>query len=361
VTTLRVHELTSVDALEGLAPEWSALVARSPGATPFQRPEWLLPWTRTFRPCWPRVLAVREGGHLVALAPLFLYLRDGERVLAPLGAGISDYLDVLVEDGRAGPALAALFAHLAADGSGWAALDLPDLSPASPLLRAPVPAGWDGPAVPHDACPVLTLPPPGGLAAAVPARQLARWRRARRRAARAGPLRLEVADAAGLDEALAALLRLHAARWSSLHQAGVLADPAVQAFHREAAPGLLRRGTLRLYTLRLGSEVAAALYALVEGSAAYCYLQGFDPAHAELSPGLLVVGEVLADLAGRGIRSVDFLRGREPYKHAWGACDRLTFRRELRPGRALAGPPGPAGAAGAAGAARAAPAAARPG
>jgi hypothetical protein len=39
-----VEEITTMDALERLRWEWSELWTRSPAATPFQSPEWLLPW-----------------------------------------------------------------------------------------------------------------------------------------------------------------------------------------------------------------------------------------------------------------------------------------------------------------------------
>src|SRR2546423_3268063 len=41
-----VEELTTTAALESLQPEWDRLWSRSPRATPFQSPAWLLPWWR---------------------------------------------------------------------------------------------------------------------------------------------------------------------------------------------------------------------------------------------------------------------------------------------------------------------------
>jgi CelD/BcsL family acetyltransferase involved in cellulose biosynthesis len=75
----------------------------------------------------------------------------------------------------------------------------------------------------------------------------------------------------------------------------------------------------------------AALYGFQERETFYCYMQGFDSAHAGLSPGVMLVGGVIEDLTRRGVKRVDFLRGREPYKYWWGARDREAFRRTLAP------------------------------
>ncbi len=59
--------------LESLRPEWSELWNHSPRATPFQSPEWLLPWTRHLFGGGD-ILAMTsrdETGRLIGLAPLF--------------------------------------------------------------------------------------------------------------------------------------------------------------------------------------------------------------------------------------------------------------------------------------------------
>jgi CelD/BcsL family acetyltransferase involved in cellulose biosynthesis len=58
----------------------------------------------------------------------------------------------------------------------------------------------------------------------------------------------------------------------------------------------------------------------------YCYLQGFDPEFRDFSPGAQLVGAVIEDAIREQKRAVDFLRGAESYKYAWGARDQITFR-----------------------------------
>jgi CelD/BcsL family acetyltransferase involved in cellulose biosynthesis len=41
---LEISEIDSQQALEALGPEWRALWERIGDSTPFQSPEWLIPW-----------------------------------------------------------------------------------------------------------------------------------------------------------------------------------------------------------------------------------------------------------------------------------------------------------------------------
>jgi len=78
--------------------------------------------------------------------------------------------------------------------------------------------------------------------------------------------------------------------------------------------------------MRLNSRLIAALYTLFERDTVYCYLQGFDPEYARFSPGTQLLGAAIADATREGKQRIDFLRGREPYKRHWGACEVPTFR-----------------------------------
>ena len=132
-----------------------------------------------------------------------------------------------------------------------------------------------------------------------------------------------------LSEFLHDLFRLHTMRWSERGEPGVLHDEQLRAFHRLAAPELLERGMLRMYRLRLKADTAAVSYALLEGDTVYCYLQGFHPALAFLSPGTLLMYSVIEDAVRSGVRSFDFLRGQEAYKQHWRADSRPTYRLAL--------------------------------
>jgi CelD/BcsL family acetyltransferase involved in cellulose biosynthesis len=338
---LRVEEATTTEALERLRPGWERLWASVPTATPFQSPAWLIPWWRHVGEGELLTLAVRDADELVGLLPFYVYPArgGGGRRLFPLGVGTTDYLDALVAPGREGEVMGQALRHLATLRERFDCAEWPQLRSGSPLLAAPAPPGWLDRTDPAEPCPVLRLPAAvGGLGAVVPRKTLRDLRTARRRAegAAGGAPCWESAAAETLGPLFDALLRLHAARWESRGEAGVLASPAVRAAHRAALPALLEAGLLRLHALRLGDEIVAALYALADPPGRserrlYFYLSGFDPALERLSPGMLLVGHAIEAAIGEGLAVADFLRGQERYKYRWGARDTPTFRRVLTP------------------------------
>jgi CelD/BcsL family acetyltransferase involved in cellulose biosynthesis len=317
--------------LEDLRDEWSALCDRC-DITPFQRPEWLLPWSRAFPPHEPWVLAVRTEGRLAGFIPLFRWQNGTERTVSPYGAGLSDYVDAVIDPALEAPVMESVFAWLADRRGEWDVCDWEQLRPSSPLLRAPVPAGWSAEVVPSIPCQVVDLPTTfAELRGRISPKLFRNIHFYRRRMEQQGTVELRTADATSRDEILGLVFRLHTARWKSQGEAGVMADRHVQAFHREAAAGFAARGALLLHALRLDGQDLAAVYGFREKDTAYFYIQGFDPGHAKLSPGVVLVGAAVEEAIRRGDRACDFLRGREGYKEHWRPREAETFRRRLRP------------------------------
>jgi CelD/BcsL family acetyltransferase involved in cellulose biosynthesis len=182
---------------------------------------------------------------------------------------------------------------------------------------------------------VLALPPGAALPDVLSRRRRAALRNARNRAGLAGGCSVRTATAGTLEECLGALVSLHRARWGARGEpGGVLADPRVLALHREAAPGLLADGALRLQVLHMGGAPAAAHCALLGGGGrVLLYLSGFDAARARESPGALLLGDLVEWALAGGWRELHFLRGDEGYKYGWGAVDRFNAARRLVPSR----------------------------
>lgn len=315
--------------LEALEAEWRDLWRRSPEATPFQCPDWLLAWWRHYHPGALMAVAARRDGRLVGLAPM--YLEDGPlgRRLLPVGISLSDYLDVLVDPDCAEGAGEAIVSHVAGL-DGWDLWELEELAPGAAALGFPVPGGCDEHASGQSACPVLALPE--GLRDAAEFLTAAKRRKlamARNRAARRGPLTIDEAEGEDALAALETLFQLHRARWADRGEAGLI-DERVERFQRAALPGLTAAGVVRLYTLRIGRVPAASYYGFLHRGCAYAYLTGFDPDFAFESPSVMLLAHAIERAAAEGAREVHFLRGREPYKYEWGAVDRWNRRRSFR-------------------------------
>jgi CelD/BcsL family acetyltransferase involved in cellulose biosynthesis len=326
-----VEPIADDSALRRVVGDWTRLWSLCPDASAFLAPQWLLPWWRHLGRGALAAVAVRSAadGELVAFAPMYVY-RDpqtGWRHLFPIGIGTTDHLAVLVRPGWEDAALETILARFD-ERDDWDVLEFPQVRSDSPLLRTALRAGWRREVVSGEPSPLLQFG--GARALPLPKAMAQNVRTARHRAEGAGQVEYELADARSLPAALDALEALHASRWSERGESGVLADPAVQAFHREAAPGLLEAGLLRLHVLRLDGAIAAVLYALAdpptcrEPRHAY-YLGGFDPRHRALSPGSLLVAHAMEQALAEGATGFDFLRGAEPYKYRWGAVDQPMF------------------------------------
>ena len=319
--------LDTEQELHALVPEWDALWRRA-GSPPFQSTAWLLPWWHGFGTGRPRVSVLRAGGALVGVLPLYLLDEGRERKLLPIGVGLTDYCDALIDPAAPhGAATALLHAALSrAARDGVTSATLPDLPPEAALLGAGIPSGWREVALPATPCPVLRLP------AIIPAGQLRNLRQSRHRAGRRGGWQATIGQNADAPMLWNALLGMHTARWTALGEpGGVLADPAVLAFHHEAVPRLAEAGLLRMQVLLIGGRIAAVYHTLAAPGRLLFYISGFDAAEAFASPGTLLLGHIIEQAAACGIQELHFLRGGEAYKYAWGAVDRINQSRLLLP------------------------------
>lgn len=325
---LEVAEVHDADALAQLVPEWWALWQHAPAATPFQSPAWLVAWWEAFAPGRLFTIAVRDSRGLAALAPLYLETGAFGRRLLPVGISLSDYTDILVRADAAVDGIADRLSRYRL----WDTLELGGLLPEAAALTLPCPADCTDTTAEDEVCPVLQLfpgPADAGSHPAIPTLQRRKLRMARNRLERGPVSKIIATHGLSPDQWADTLIALHTDRWQERGTPGVLANPRVQSFHRAALPSLIAHGIARLLALRIGSDIAGVYYGFSHRGRAYAYLGGFDPRFAYYSPGTVLLGHAIEDALREGARELHFLRGREPYKFAWGAREQTTFRRTL--------------------------------
>ena len=328
----RVTVIEDSADLSRLLPEWWALWSRTGRATPFSSPAWLLPWWDAFHPGKLFTAAVRRDGLLVGLAPF--YIEDGAqgRRLLPLGIGVTDFLDVLIDGAPVDEVAAAIVAAYRQRALRWDSWSLEEMAPDALALRLPL-----GDLLDHEeaqsACPVLHLP--ASAAEWRGTRAARRWRRSWNRVARHERVDIVAGDAANAGQLFDTLVSLHTRRWGAVGQPGVLSDPAVLAFHRGAVPRLLASNLLRLFALSVDGRTMGAFYGFMHRRQAYGYLSGYDPSLGFDSPGTALLGHAIRTAVAEGCDTFHFLRGREPYKYAWGAVDRWNRLRIVKSAPAL--------------------------
>lgn len=340
--------LRTTEALEGFLSRWLALWQSDPNRTPFQHPAWLLPWWHQFGQPELRAVVVLNGEKPASFLPFYLLesadaaphaLRGhGIRKLLLLGAGTSDYLDGLfapdctVQDVQAG--LDALIAE-----GGFNTLDAVQLRPESLLVRALRERhATESAAEPTSIMPAVAL-------ADLPTKIRRNAMYYRNRAERDAALELSFATEADCLQRFDDLVRLHAARWQERGESGVLDDPAVLAWHREALPQLASAGLLRLATLTRNGDPLGLMYALADDPGKigpdgqpdrtlYLYLPAFSLEHRDLRPGTVLLALLIDQAARQGFNVVDMLRGGESYKQLWHVAERPTLALTLLPERA---------------------------
>jgi CelD/BcsL family acetyltransferase involved in cellulose biosynthesis len=325
-----------VDVLPGCVDldekRWNGLLDRSKLPSVFMTWQWQTEWARAFAADRPvQLLSVTdEDGSLTALLPLYEAEPGVLRLLG--GVDVSDYLDVIVAAGREEDAWHALLKHNAARPVQW---DLHAIRAASPTLAlAPALApghGLRAVATVEQRCPVLALPRTWDeYLARLSGKDRHELRRKLRKLERELPdvtVRSHHAPD-GWGDALGAFLRLH--RLSKVGKARFM-DERMERFFRDATHALAAAGWARLWFLESKGAPVATFLCVEYGGAVGLYNSGFDPAHAGLAPGIVLLAHVIRDAIERGFPTFDFLRGEEPYKRAFGPVSEELFNLRIGP------------------------------
>jgi CelD/BcsL family acetyltransferase involved in cellulose biosynthesis len=302
--------------LDGFFPQWRKLWREDPFATPFQSPEWLLPWWHQFGQPDLRAVVIYEGGAAIGFLPFYIYRDPGsrERQLLLLGVGTMDYLDGVFSP-RCSLDNVEQALEIVCTTDGWDRMTALQLRPESLLFKAL--RRWRHSSLfEAEACSRIPAVSIKDLPKHV-RRNVSYYRNC---ALREGNLEIVAANNSNWTDLFRDLEHLHAECWQNRGQSGVLADERVLAWHREAIPELIRARMLGLYSLRLNGEAIAAIYTVHDppyrpNRKQYLYLTGYSTRHAALSPGTLLLALAIEHAAERDVRTVDLLRGNESYKH----------------------------------------------
>ncbi|MEU9476672.1 GNAT family N-acetyltransferase [Streptomyces sp. NPDC048191] len=313
--TCTTELVTDGAGFAALAPDWARLYGRCAAATPFQSHAWLHSWWLSYgRRDRLRLLLVRSGGELVAVAPLML-VRRPVPALVPLGGAISDYADVLLDDDR--DRAAAALTEALADAASTALLDFREVRPGAAVER--VYDRWRGPRRTVDDSLCLELPavPMDGLVARLPSAKAQQRVRAKLRRLESLGVQRRTVRPQDVDTALGRLLELHRLQWQGRKVTTEHLQPRFRAHLVRAVGPMVRSGNAAVTEFRIDGEVVAVDLTLLSHGLAGGYLYGAHPGLRERKADVAVM---LLDactelLGGRGTLSL--LRGDEPYKHHW--------------------------------------------
>jgi len=341
--TIVVQRIEDPAAFQALREEWDELLAASLADSFFLTWEWLYAWwthlagdRRLF------LLVARQGGRLVAIAPLSLRARRVAGVLPLrsvefLGADrlSSDYLDVIVRRGWEADAIPALARYLA---DARLALELASVRrvgcAAAALSRALTQRRWRMWEIPTAVCPFIDLSGHTweSYLGTLESKPRNDFLRLLKNLTKKFSVRLEPASSEHQRrEFMAHLVRLHNLRWQNLGGSDALHTADLVAFHDEVSRVTLERGWLRLFVLWLDGQPVASLYGFRYGRTFYFVQTGFDPAYGRHAVGLITVGLTIKSAIAEGAEEYDFLRGDEAYKFRWAREVRHLATLEVYP------------------------------
>jgi CelD/BcsL family acetyltransferase involved in cellulose biosynthesis len=321
-----------------LHDDWNALLARSRANTLFLTWEWQTTWWRCLGVGELWLLAWYDDGRLIAIAPLYLHDDDaGLRRFDLVGCvEVSDYLDLVVEDGWEEPVYSALLDWLGSDACPhWditGLCNLPEVSLTHRLLpELAAGRGLEAVTQLEDVCPLILLPDSfeSYLQETLSKKQRHEVRRKLRRIEEEAAVHWHVVDgSADLAQETDAFIHLH--RLSKDVKESFM-TPEMEAFFREAIQVLHQAGWLYLAFIEVNGARAAAMLGFIYNGELLVYNSGYDPAsYSELSPGIVLTARIIEDAIQRGLRVFDFLQGNEVYKYRFGAHDTAVYSTTIR-------------------------------
>ncbi len=313
-----------------LGERWAEL-SRAAQAMPFSTPEFGQAWWSVFgesSEAEVELLGLQNGsGDLVALAPLkhcasrWSFAGDHE---------VSDYLGPAAINGYESSLASAVLDRL--EEAGAASAEFRGLEPGSRWVDAFEVAsqrGWQVDVADEAVCPTVDIA--GGWE-----RYLAELRSRDRREVRRKlrPLR-QLRGAVAFEslesptEVAGRLPELMAMMADSRGDKAVFLTEEMRTFFDRLTASLSAAGLLRLYVMSISGEAAAMVLCFVARNQLLLYNSGYDPKFRDISAGLGSKVMCIRDAVERGMSSVNFLRGDEPYKYELGGRNAVVRRMRL--------------------------------
>jgi CelD/BcsL family acetyltransferase involved in cellulose biosynthesis len=323
----------SEDGRDFVGRDWTALVQADPDATFFHTPGYLkLYWEEFGETPEHLLLAFAEDAGRQVGAVAFERLGTTLRFLG--GTEVTDYMGPAgVKELR--PAIARELIRALLGRNDWNSADFLGLPEDSAWLRGLAdPASAEGlwaQMEEKDVAPYLELPATrdewlAGLASKL--RHEIR-RKARKLESESGGYEVTFSTR---DTLAADLNRFVALHRSSEGPKGKFMQPGMEIFFRRLGEAFLEGDVFRLAFIETGGEKIAGAIGFAFGDTFYLYNSAFDHEWKPLSPGMVLVGELIQRAIEERRNAFDFLKGGLEYKFRFGAQPRKLMRLQITRG-----------------------------
>jgi CelD/BcsL family acetyltransferase involved in cellulose biosynthesis len=356
VTPVRVERLRTVDGLNALKGEWTALVDRARLRLPFQTWEWNATWWEVFREdrfavvddLEVRTVRDARSGTLLAVAPLMCTSRPGRgpfrtRVLQFFGTdpNITEVRGLVCSQQDEGRVVRALSADLWSrprdwdwirwDGVRLESEAVADIASAGPVRWGPDISAFE-----------LSLPSTWEQLRAHLSRNLKEsLRKCYNSLKRDGhTFSLQVARTRDqVEPALERFFRLHAQRANlrdGVHHADVFEAPVSRRFLRALVGRLGARNLVRIFTLCVDDKPAAIRLAFATNDSLYLSYSGYDLAWANYGVMTTCLSEAIRYAISEGFATVNLSTGNDVSKARWRPAE-LVYRAGMQSAPTLRG------------------------
>jgi CelD/BcsL family acetyltransferase involved in cellulose biosynthesis len=315
-----------LEIVDQFEDEWRELCKESVDDQPFYRPEWIRAYLRFFAPRKKvLIIAARLDGRLRLIMPLLLETGTFSKVpvrklKSPVNscAGRFDAIYCAGPEGEV--AIEATWKYIR-QLDGWDLLQFRDCLEGSAASRLAAAARADGLLtirIEDNPSPYVPLPADVELLNKLPANSRLRrqLRQIRRQLAEQGSSlklhRQETADPEALDR----FFQLEASGWKGQERSAILFK-GTRSFFDEVAQAAARFGYFTLYMLEMNGELLAAHYGFTYRACYYSVVVTYNEGFKELSPGHLMIDEIVRDCVARGIRGYDTTGQNQEWKMKW--------------------------------------------
>ncbi|HWL64504.1 MAG TPA: GNAT family N-acetyltransferase [Actinomycetota bacterium] len=305
-------------------PEWKELLERDPNRHIFATPEWNRLWWEQFGAGKDLfVLTMYSGEDLTAIVPLYRKPEDGRKIFRFNGGiDLTDYQGPVCSLDDRDVVAETLVKWLAETDIEWDEFDAHNmpvpLGFAEFLVERADRDGFSWALDQEETTAVMTLPDSWDeYLEHLDKKERHELRRKRRRLGRDHPdARIHSSDEDTLEEDLSKFIDLHRQAEGTK---GRFMGPEIAEFFKRIADCFASLGWLRLDTLSIGDRALASTFSFQYDNTFYLYNSAFDPTIGRLSPGYILVSQLIEDAIEGGVRRFDFLRGPERYKYQFGA------------------------------------------
>jgi len=308
-----------------LGERWNDL-CQVADAMPFSTPQFGQAWWSVFGESSGaelELVGLENGtGDLVGLAPL---QRCGASWSFAGDHEVSDYLGPVATAGQESRLVSAVLDRL--ESADARSAEFRGIEPGSDWVQAFAAAaerGWNVDVVDEAVCPTIALQ--GGWDEYLSALRSRDRREVRRKLRPLRQLRGAVSfeaieSPADVQRRLPEFMEMMA---ESRGDKAIFLTDEMRTFFERLSFSLSEAGSLRLYVMSISGEAAAMVLCFVARNQLLLYNSGYAPKFRELSAGLASKVLCVRDAVERGMSSVNFLRGDEPYKYELGGRDAVV-------------------------------------